>query len=196
MPSACRSARKKSLRSFKPEALRRFYRDWYRPDLMAVVAVGDIDPAEAEKLVKRAFRQAEEPGHGASARLRPDPAAHGPRRWSSPTRKPATASVLIRYPVQPVASAPPSAATASSWSKACSAACWASACGTVAAARAALHGGQQRLGRLTPRYRSYNASAALGEKGATKAIDALVQENERARRFGFGRPNSNAPRRT
>jgi zinc protease len=33
------------IRTFKPDALRRFYRDWYRPDLMAVVAVGDIDPA-------------------------------------------------------------------------------------------------------------------------------------------------------
>jgi zinc protease len=28
--------------------LRRFYEDWYRPDLMAVVAVGDFDPADIE----------------------------------------------------------------------------------------------------------------------------------------------------
>jgi zinc protease len=46
-------------------------------------------------------------------------------------------------------------------------------------------GASSALGRLTPRYRSYNAAAALGEGGATPAIDALVQENERARRFGF-----------
>jgi zinc protease len=31
-----------------PEALTRFYREWYRPDLMAVVAVGDFDPARVE----------------------------------------------------------------------------------------------------------------------------------------------------
>ena len=30
-----------------PEALTRFYRDWYRPDLMAVVVVGDFDDAAA-----------------------------------------------------------------------------------------------------------------------------------------------------
>ena len=33
------------------DALRRFYRDWYRPDLMSVVAVGDfaqIDAADAK----------------------------------------------------------------------------------------------------------------------------------------------------
>ena len=31
------------LQNFKPERLKQFYTDWYRPDLMAVVAVGDFD---------------------------------------------------------------------------------------------------------------------------------------------------------
>ncbi len=38
-----------------PEALRRFYRDWYRPDLMAVVVVGDVDPAEVEDMIRQRF---------------------------------------------------------------------------------------------------------------------------------------------
>ena len=33
------------LKTFKPDRLRAFYTTWYRPDRMAVVAVGDIDPA-------------------------------------------------------------------------------------------------------------------------------------------------------
>jgi zinc protease len=33
----------------------RFYRDWYRPDNMAVVAVGDFDPALVEAEIKRQF---------------------------------------------------------------------------------------------------------------------------------------------
>ncbi|MBU2554993.1 MAG: insulinase family protein [Bacteroidetes bacterium] len=37
--------------SCEHDALRRFYRDWYRPNLMAVVVVGDIDPAFAEKRI-------------------------------------------------------------------------------------------------------------------------------------------------
>ncbi len=36
------------LATFDHEALIRFYRDWYRPDLMAVVAVGDFDPDSVE----------------------------------------------------------------------------------------------------------------------------------------------------
>lgn len=39
------------LKTFKPETLERFYKQWYRPDLMAVIVVGDIDPAEAEKKI-------------------------------------------------------------------------------------------------------------------------------------------------
>ena len=38
------------IRTAPPEALRRFYEDWYRPDLMAVVAVGDF---EADAVVAR-----------------------------------------------------------------------------------------------------------------------------------------------
>lgn len=34
-----------------PQLLRDFYKDWYRPDLMAVVVVGDIDVAETEKKI-------------------------------------------------------------------------------------------------------------------------------------------------
>ena len=37
------------------EVLRRFYEDWYRPDLMAVVAVGDFEAAEMEAMIRERF---------------------------------------------------------------------------------------------------------------------------------------------
>lgn len=37
------------------DALRRFYRDWYRPELMAVVAVGDEDPDRLAALIEKHF---------------------------------------------------------------------------------------------------------------------------------------------
>jgi zinc protease len=46
---------KESIAAFKPEALRRFYRDWYRPDLMAVIAVGDFDGARIKTLIEQEF---------------------------------------------------------------------------------------------------------------------------------------------
>jgi len=38
-----------------PETLRRFRNDWYRPDLMAVIVVGDFDQEEMVQIVKQKF---------------------------------------------------------------------------------------------------------------------------------------------
>ena len=38
-----------------PKALKRFYRDWYRPDLMAVIAVGDFSAADVETKIQSEF---------------------------------------------------------------------------------------------------------------------------------------------
>ena len=39
----------------RPERIKQYYADWYRPDLMAVVAVGDFDKSVVEKLVTTHF---------------------------------------------------------------------------------------------------------------------------------------------
>ena len=62
-----------------PEALRRFYKDWYRPDLMAIVAVGDFYPAEIEKRIREKFslcfsgQPAPPPSPSNSPKLNPRP---------------------------------------------------------------------------------------------------------------------------
>jgi zinc protease len=47
--------KKDILESFKHDTLRRFYKDWYRPELTAVIAVGDFDKAMIEKLIRKHF---------------------------------------------------------------------------------------------------------------------------------------------
>ncbi len=49
------SVRLMLLRSFPYDTLRSFYNTWYRPDLMAVVVVGDIDPKLAEEKIREYF---------------------------------------------------------------------------------------------------------------------------------------------
>ena len=44
-----------SIESANAAKLRRFYQDWYRPDLMAVIAVGDFDPNRIETLIRQHF---------------------------------------------------------------------------------------------------------------------------------------------
>jgi zinc protease len=56
------------IRTCSAAALRRFYTDWYRPDLMAVVAVGDFDAKVIEDLIRQRFAGIPQPP---SPRARP-----------------------------------------------------------------------------------------------------------------------------
>ncbi len=47
--------KKAVLDTFHYDAPKRFYRDWYRPDLMAVIAVGDFDTDYVENLIHENF---------------------------------------------------------------------------------------------------------------------------------------------
>ncbi len=49
--------KKEVIETFKPQLLKDFYKDWYRPDLMAVVVVGDVNIDDAEKKIKEHFEQ-------------------------------------------------------------------------------------------------------------------------------------------
>ena len=44
-----------------PAPLKRYYRDWYRPDLMAVIAVGDVPADRLEALIRNRFSKLTNP---------------------------------------------------------------------------------------------------------------------------------------
>lgn len=174
------------LKSFKPEVIRRFYKDWYRPNLMAVIVVGDLDPAEAERLIKKHFSDLKNPSNP-----RPRKAADVPPRTKSEalvvTDKEATHHLIdINYSYKPLKEQ-----------------------NTLGAYReylirnlftSMLSQRMQELmqkeeppflyaantfGSLARGYESYNAYAYLGKGGVEPAVKALIAENERARKFGF-----------
>jgi zinc protease len=51
------------LKTFKPATIKSFYHDWYRPDLQAVIAVGDFDPKQVEELIKKDFSSLKNPAN-------------------------------------------------------------------------------------------------------------------------------------
>ncbi|WP_417356704.1 M16 family metallopeptidase [Flavobacterium sp.] len=53
--------KKEILENFTYDKIKSFYKDWYRPDLMAVIVVGDIDVDEMEKKVKKHFSSYKNP---------------------------------------------------------------------------------------------------------------------------------------
>ena len=177
-----------SIAHSKPEAVRRFYRDWYRPDLMAVVVVGDIDPAEAEGYIKRHFSSLKMP---ANPRPVPDfplrPLTGQDAMVFVDKEAPASTIQLIysTYRHPPVT-------TVGDFRRE-----------LVKRVFATLM--SVRFNRLTQQeqppfvfgasgesglpfgfdQRAYVGLAMPGKGGVDVAIDALIQENQRARQFGF-----------
>jgi zinc protease len=49
------------LKTFSLETIKKFYTDWYRPDLQAVIAVGDFDADQVEAWIKQKFSALKNP---------------------------------------------------------------------------------------------------------------------------------------
>ena len=49
------------LKGFKPEDVRSFYKDWYRPDLQAIIVVGDVNVKEVKEAIEKMFSDLKNP---------------------------------------------------------------------------------------------------------------------------------------
>lgn len=172
--------------NFKHSAIRRFYADWYRPDLMAVYVVGDIDPAVVEKMIKHHFSKLKNPAHE-----RPRVYAKIPTRADSGsliiTDKEASNNlVMIRYPIQPSKQDVTIGDYRESLIKNLAADMLSQRLQELTQqATPPFLAGSSAIESLAPGYESYSAFAYIGRAGVQPAIDALTQENQRARQFGF-----------
>jgi zinc protease len=80
---------KQNLDTFHHETLKQFYKDWYRPDLEAVIAVGDFDTNEVEKMIKQHFGSI------------PKPVNPKPRKKYGIPAQTGTQAVVLTDPEQP-----------------------------------------------------------------------------------------------
>ncbi|MGZ8509645.1 MAG: M16 family metallopeptidase [Chitinophagaceae bacterium] len=175
------------LKNFKYETLKNFYTNWYRPNLMAVIVVGDIDPAEAEKKIIAHFGKFKNP---ANAPVRP--AIIPIKQRTAPealvvTDEEATSTYVQLYNyVKP-------AKTVKTWA--------AYRESIVEGLVSSLIG--QRLSELAQKenppfvfantsfsefirgYSTFSSFAMVGQGTVQEAVDALISETNRARQFGF-----------
>jgi zinc protease len=92
------------LDNFKPETINRFYRDWYRPDLQALIVVGDINVDEMEKTIRAKFNDLKNPSR---EKIRANYKAQltGKNQYITVTDKEMTvtqAEILIKHPEHPL----------------------------------------------------------------------------------------------
>ena len=82
------------------DQLLRFYRDWYRPDLMAVIVVGDVDRNQVASIIRRHFSELANPE---PERPRPafDVPEHQGTRYAVVTDKESTATAVMMSNLRP-----------------------------------------------------------------------------------------------
>jgi zinc protease len=174
------------IKNFKHDEIRRFYKDWYRPNLMAIVVVGDIEKDKAEAMIKKHFAGLTNP---ASQRERIDVDVPP---YDSSTAFVVTDKEATSYSVE---------VTYSAYK--------APEINTIGAYRASLVQTMfaslvnQRLQEITQKenapflnayvgfgswargYEAFKASASLGTGDISKGLSALSEEIERVKKFGF-----------
>lgn len=174
------------IKNFRPDVIRRLYKDWYRPNLMAVVVVGDIEPDIAMAMIKKHFSGMVNPSNERKREAVAIPPYTGSEALVITDKEATNFVVNVNYPVKP---ALPSI--------------------TVGDYRNTLVRQlftgmlNQRLQELTQQsnppflaagtgfgnfirgYENFRAYAAAGTGDVQRALDALIEEVERVRRFGF-----------
>ncbi len=174
------------LKTFKPEVLKRFYKEWYRPDLMAVIVVGDIDPAEAETMIKTHFGKLKNPAKE-RARTYAQITSRKKSEGLVVTDKEAQNHILqINFPY----TEDKPETTVGDYREVMLRTLFGSMLSTrmqelTQKAEPPFVYGGSNLGGFVHGYEGFSSFAVIGKAGVEPAINALVQENERARKFGL-----------
>ena len=174
------------IRNFPVDNIRRFYKDWYRPDLMAVIVVGDIDPLKAEAMVKKHFTGLTNPGTERKREYADVPPYSSSQAMVVTDKEATNYRVAINYP----AFKKEASVTVGDYRKDLVEQMFVSML-------------NERLQELTQKenppflyagadfdsyargYQSFNAMAAAGTGDVQRATSVLAEEIERVKRFGF-----------
>jgi zinc protease len=176
---------KESLETFDREALVRFYEDWYRPELMSLVVVGDVDPDQMQALIETHFAGLENPKK-ARERVRHDIPEHGQtfvKVMTDPEFRAAAVNLVMPHDDPDI---PTHGAYRDSLVESLASVAMNVRLGEVAqqAGTPYLQAGVGRQ-RLTPVESAVNVVVAAPEDKAIPALAAAWTEIERARRHGF-----------
>ncbi len=174
------------IKNFNYDALRRFYTDWYRPDLMAVIVVGDITKEKALSLISKHFENLINPTHPRTRSEAPVP-PYTTNEAMVVTDKEATSyQSLIEfpsYPLEPVT-------TYNDYRKELIKNLFISMLNkrtqelTQQENPPFVYGGGSFSG-FARGYENFELYAVSGDKAPTHALQTILEEFERVKRFGF-----------
>ena len=174
-----------TIQRFPYQRLRDFYRDNYTPDRIAIVVVGDLDTAAAERLVRQYFSAI--PARKSAKRpVYPVP-AHKDTRVAVATDPEAQASSLSIFHTRPLRKSRTVGDYRRDLVRSLFEAMLNARLGEIArrpdAPFLGASSGDDTLGQTVE---AFGVSGRVNEGGIPKGIDALEQELARVRQFGFG----------
>jgi len=176
---------RKIIESFKYDTLKRFYRDWYRPDLMAVIAVGDFDRSVVEKLIQEHFGSLPAVR---TPRLRPvfDVPDHDQTLYAIATDKEATNSSVAVYNKLPLRDQ----STGGAYRQGLVEELYSGMLNRrfselTQKPDAPFLNANSGLGLFVRSKEAYMLSALVKDEGIERGLEALFTESERVTRFGF-----------
>ena len=167
------------------DLFRSFYRDWYRPDLMAIVAVGDFDPKQIEALIQEHFSRIPQAKNAPPRTLYPVP-DHPGTLFAIATDPEATRTgVSVYYTRDSMKTA-----TVGDYRTKIVHSLYNSMLNQrldelARQADPPFLSAYSDLGDLVRTKGVYELSAGVREDGIERGLDALLTEAERVRRFGF-----------
>lgn len=178
---------KEIIEGSKQSTLKRFYTDWYRPDLMCVVAVGDFDVNKIEKLIKEKFSAIPVKQNPRPIKSWPVPDTKDLMIATATDKEARYASVELVYK-QPKEIEK----TVGDYRKNIVAQLYTSMLGSRMSelqrqAEPPFMAAFSGYGNFVRTIDAYTSQAICKEDGIEKALVTLVTENERVRRFGFTR---------
>lgn len=173
------------LNNFKPETIKRFYQDWYRPDLQALIVVGDINVDQLEKEIQAKFADLKNPANE-KPRTKYTVPLTGKNQFitvTDPEMTTTTAEVLIKQPEL-------SLHTVAEYRESVIRALYNNMLGErygelQRQADPPFLGGGAGINGFMGGLDSYDISLTAKPGELEKGFKAVWRENERARRFGF-----------
>jgi len=176
-----------SIQGATRDKLVRFYRDWYRPDLMAVIAVGDFDRAPVEAMIKQHFSSLTSQSQKRS-RTEFDVPEHPGTRYTIITDKETTATAVELSELRPARNQASVGGYRDLMLDQLFSSMLVSRLDELSQGANApfVRAAAQRALFPAPRSKDEAVLEALvANDGVTKGLDALVTELERVQRFGF-----------